>query len=146
LILQFERWEFSPNAGERTTLVHEFQFPDELHIAECEFAYDLAAVIVHQGSADQGHYVTIVQGDDSHIEYFDLNQLSAWAFGLPAEGTFLQIFDFHSLVLVSSCGVLSLISILSREIAATSSVTGSLGPLKWRGNQFDGPKQGISDR
>jgi hypothetical protein len=63
--------------------------------SNCDFDYTLTGVIVHQGSAEQGHSVTIVQGDDKEwyvcddqqIEYFDLDQLPAWAFGLADEAT-----------------------------------------------------------
>ena len=102
LVIQLQRWDFAMETGERNKLVHELDFPIELKTqdirnvsdsVECDFDYTLAGVVVHQGTADQGHYMTVVKGDDEEwylcndqtIEYFDVDQLDNWAFGISDE-------------------------------------------------------------
>ena len=98
LVLQLQRWEFSIETGERHKLNHEFAFPVDLKGEDikcnfteqkCNFDYTLASVIIHQGTAYQGHYTAIVQGDDGEwyfcddkkIQYFDINELANFAYG-----------------------------------------------------------------
>jgi ubiquitin C-terminal hydrolase len=99
LVLQLERWEFDSGERNNNKLVHEFQFPAHLCAADlqrftsCDVSYSLTGVVVHRGTAEQGHYVTIVQGNfqewyvcnDQRIEYFNIDQLPGWAFGLKNE-------------------------------------------------------------
>ncbi|OHT12908.1 Clan CA, family C19, ubiquitin hydrolase-like cysteine peptidase [Tritrichomonas foetus] len=99
LVVQLQRWEFSIETGERHKLVHEFGFPVDLRdddikchfeAQKCDCAYTLAGVVIHQGNADQGHYFAIVLGDDNEwyfcndrkIEYFDINDLATFAYGI----------------------------------------------------------------
>lgn len=102
LVIQLQRWDFAMETGERNKLVHDLAFPVNLKTqdirnvsdsVECDFDYTLAGVVVHQGTADQGHYMTVVQGadeewflcNDQTIEYFDVDQLDNWAFGISDE-------------------------------------------------------------
>jgi ubiquitin C-terminal hydrolase len=96
LVIQLERWEFALDTNVRKKLVHEFDFPVTLWTSQIQpgsdtdFEYKLVGVVVHEGSADQGHYVSIVEGADDEwflcndqiIEYFDINQLPSWTFGI----------------------------------------------------------------
>lgn len=98
LSLQLQRWEFTQNMG-GTKLVHRYGFPIVLDpndlncsigTAHCDFQYSLCGIVVHQGTAEQGHYYAVVEGDDkewylcddSKIIYFDLKEIPDFAFGM----------------------------------------------------------------
>lgn len=97
LALQLERWDYSERAG-RSKLVDCFGFPIQINPNElncskgtvkCDFIYSLVGVVIHQGTADQGHYYAVVEGDDREwylcndklIDYFDIKELPDFAFG-----------------------------------------------------------------
>lgn len=98
LALQLQRYEFSKTIG-GSKLVHCFGFPIEIDPNElncskgtvkCDFKYNLVGVVIHQGTADQGHYYAVVEGDDKEwylcndksIVYFDIKELPDFAFGM----------------------------------------------------------------
>jgi hypothetical protein len=140
-VLQLERWKFDMDKRSNTKLMHEFQFPTHLLAADlrrftsCDFDYSLTGVVVHQGIMDQGHYVTIVQGDfqewymcdDQTIEYITLDQLPGWAFGLEDDAPiisdeisteYLLFYTRKGLDAVSISISLDLETALNRENAA----------------------------
>ncbi|OHT01021.1 hypothetical protein TRFO_07691 [Tritrichomonas foetus] len=94
LCIQLQRWDFPLETQERQKLVHEFDFPIELDTCKIDVnsnkKYTLKGVIVHQGSAEQGHYFAIVRDgindwyvcNDQSIEYFEISHLPEWAFGM----------------------------------------------------------------
>lgn len=107
LVIQLQRWDYKIETMERPKLFHEFQFPVELKGSDilCHFEqqkidsdYTLTGVVIHRGTADQGHYHAIVVGednewyscDDETIAYFDINRLDEYAFGKQNESNELQ--------------------------------------------------------
>lgn len=96
LCLQLQRWDFNYDTQERTKLNHKFEFPIQLdtqtfHETSENLRYCLKGVIIHQGTAEEGHYFAIVKHDksndwyvcnDQSIDYFEISELPKWAFGL----------------------------------------------------------------
>ena len=97
LCIQLQRWDYAIETQEKHKLEHEVDFPLEFDTSsyhtEENCIYSLKGVVVHQGSAEQGHYFAIVQDDESQwylcndqiIEYFDIDKISDWAFGIPSD-------------------------------------------------------------
>ena len=92
LVIQLSRWDYD------NKIVQEFAFPIDFRVSKlnipgtpCQWDYLLTSVIIHKGTAESGHYVTIVQGDDEDwyycddhkVKYFEPSELNSWTFGTP---------------------------------------------------------------
>lgn len=97
LVIQLQRWSFKIETMLHK-LVHEFDFPVNLkredikvhhETQKCDSDYTLSGVVIHQGTAEQGHYNAIVLGDDNEwyfcndkeIQYFDISDLATFSYG-----------------------------------------------------------------
>jgi ubiquitin C-terminal hydrolase len=95
LVVQLQRWDFAFETGSHPKLTHQFGFPLAISTSQIQrgdssdIHYHLVGIVVHEGTTDEGHYVSIVQSldkewylcNDARVEYFDINQLPQWAFG-----------------------------------------------------------------
>jgi hypothetical protein len=132
LVLQLERWDFALETGSRTKLTHEFDFPVTFRTSQfqrgdpADVVYSLVGVVVHEGTADEGHYVSIVQSNDcewyicndTKIEYFDLNSLPAWAFGIREGGVADEDVSTAYLLFYTRAGMDRAIQNIPRDLEA----------------------------
>ena len=96
LTIQLQRWEYDISTMVRRKLTNRFEFP--LFLSKEELAqygetpppanYLLSAVIVHLGTAQSGHYVTLAEGDgkwyrcnDGEIIEIDISEIPEYSFG-----------------------------------------------------------------
>ena len=97
LAIQLQRWEYDISTMVRRKLTNRFEFP--LFLSKEELAqygevpppanYMLSAVIVHLGTAQSGHYVTLAEGDgkwyrcnDGEIIEIDISEIPEYSFGV----------------------------------------------------------------
>jgi ubiquitin C-terminal hydrolase len=77
VIIQLGRFRYDYDTCGRIKINTEFEFPLELDLApyslstETETSYELSGIIVHIGSADFGHYMSLVKIDGRWISFND---------------------------------------------------------------------------
>lgn len=99
VFIHLKRFEFNYNTMQRIKINDYCEFPisldlrpwsDNSHIDDAYYLYELVGVLVHSGSADSGHYYSIIKDreqnawfkfDDKYVEKFDLSNLKDECFG-----------------------------------------------------------------
>jgi hypothetical protein len=77
LIMHLARFEYDYQTWRRSKLNTRFEFPEELDLKEFtlkpqdETRYHLTGIIVHQGTAEFGHYISFIKDGDRWLEFND---------------------------------------------------------------------------
>jgi len=78
LVLQLKRFKYDIQTGRREKVTSHYEFPSTLDIAEFmmerdpDAVYDLRGIVLHSGTAQAGHYISLVLREEKWIEFNDM--------------------------------------------------------------------------
>jgi len=74
LIIQLKRFQYDVNTWRRYKINNHFEFPENLSLLEKQ--YRIQGIVIHEGSADYGHYYSYIKNGDVWIEFNDSKVLT----------------------------------------------------------------------